>query len=628
MEPPPVSYKKYISKNGVDMCGIVGYTGNKKAKDIIITGLKNLEYRGYDSAGICIYENNELLIFKDKGRIKNLITLIDGIPLDAKSGIGHTRWATHGEPNKINSHPHKDCKNNIAIVHNGIIENYLEIKKFLESKGHVFISEADSEVIAHLIEEFYEGSFKEAFFSMLKVIEGAYAILAMDKNSPNMIIGARKGSPLILGIGNGENFLVSDPNAIVGYTSNVVYLDDGEVVVIRENEFEILDPVSKKTIDKKVEQINWSIKEISKDGYPDFMLKEIFEQPQTVKNAFRGRINLNENTVKLGGIRLLPDEIKDIERVFFLSCGTSWHASIYAKYVMEDIAKIFSQFEYASEFRYRNPLITKKDVFFFISQSGETADTFAALKLVKQMGGKTLGITNVVGSSIAREAGEGVYTHAGPEIGVASTKSFTSQLVVSLLVSLYFARFRNTINYEKASKIIQDINRLPELIDNFLKNNNDFIKSISFKYKDITNTLYLGRGLNYPIALEGALKLKEISYIHAEGYPAAEMKHGPIALIDKNFPVFVIATEELYDKMISNIEEVKARGARVIAIANEGDQKIKNLADDVIFVPKVETHVQPIINVIPLQLIAYYIASFKGKDVDKPRNLAKSVTVE
>ncbi|HOJ49233.1 MAG TPA: glutamine--fructose-6-phosphate transaminase (isomerizing) [Spirochaetota bacterium] len=610
------------------MCGIVGYTGNKKAKDILISGLKNLEYRGYDSAGICLQENNELLIFKDKGRIKNLITIIDGLSPNAISGIGHTRWATHGEPNQINSHPHTDCKNSIAIVHNGIIENYTEIKKFLESKGHIFKSETDSEVISHLIEEFYEGDFKEAFLNMLKIIEGAYAILAMDKNTPNTIIGARKGSPLILGIGNNENFLVSDPSAIVGYTANVVYLDDGEVVIIKNNEFEILDPVSKKSINKKVEHISWSLKEISKDGYPDFMLKEIFEQQQTIKNAFRGRISIENYDVKLGGLKLTPKDIQDIQRVFFISCGTSWHAGIYAKYVMEDLSRIISEHEYASEFRYRNPLIKEDDIFFFISQSGETADTLAALKLVKQLNGRVYGITNVVGSSIAREAGQGVYTHAGPEIGVASTKAFTSQLVVTLLIALYFGKFRKTVPQDKLIKIIEDLNKLPDIVENFLKKNIEILKSISFKYKDISNALYLGRGLNFPIALEGALKLKEISYIHAEGYPAAEMKHGPIALIDKNFPVFVIATRELYEKVISNIEEVKARGAKVVAIANEGDKKITKLADDVIFVPELEYHVQPIINVIPLQLIAYYIASFKGKDVDKPRNLAKSVTVE
>ncbi|OHD14653.1 MAG: glutamine--fructose-6-phosphate aminotransferase [Spirochaetes bacterium GWB1_36_13] len=610
------------------MCGIVGYTGGRNIKEILIEGLKRLEYRGYDSAGMAFVENQEIRLFKKKGKVIGLESKILKETIVSRAGIAHTRWATHGEPTDINSHPHTDESKTIAVVHNGIIENYRELKKYLIDKGHVFVSETDTEVLPHLFEEFYQGDLREAVWKGLKLVEGAYGICVIHKDHPELIVGARKGSPLILGIGEKENFLVSDASAIVSYTRNVVFLEDGDMAVITPDSFKTYEMDNQNEIDKKIEEISWDIENIEKSGFDHFMLKEIYEQPATIRDSFRGRIILNENKVKLGGIQLAAAEIRDLERINFIACGTSWHASIFGKYLIENLVKTISTSEYASEFRYREPVVLKNDLFFTVSQSGETADTLAAIKLIHEKGGKVFGITNVVGSSIARATDGGVYTHAGIEVGVASTKAFTAQLTVILLISVLFARTKNTIREEEAKAIIDALVLLPETIEKYLKNINQ-IKDIAEKYKDSKHALYLGRGLNFPIALEGALKLKEISYIHAEGYPAAEMKHGPIALIDDNMPCFVIATKDsIYEKVISNIKEIKARKGKVIAIASEGDREIKELVDDLIFVPVSHLVVQPILNTIPLQLIAYYIASAKGLDVDKPRNLAKSVTVE
>jgi glucosamine--fructose-6-phosphate aminotransferase (isomerizing) len=610
------------------MCGIVGYTGGRKAKDLLLEGIRRLEYRGYDSAGMALMEKNGLHVYKKEGKIQALADKIKKIETGATQGIAHTRWATHGEPNEINAHPHTDDTGDLAIVHNGIIENYRELKKFLAKKGHVFRSETDSEVLAHLFEEFYSGDLHQAVLKGLQLVEGAYGICVVHKDHPDTIVGARKGSPLILGLGNEENFLVSDVSAIVGYTRNVIYLDDGELAVITPRDFKTYRIDSYEEVDKKIDKINWDIEKIEKNGFAHFMLKEIFEQPLTVSDAFRGRILPKEGKVKLGGIPLSPKEIRDIKRVCYIACGTSWHAGILGKYLMEELARVVSEHEYASEFRYRNPVISPDDLFISISQSGETADTLAALKLIREKGTRAFGITNVVGSSIARETDGGVYTHAGPEIGVASTKAFTSQLVIVTLMAIHFARANNAISDEKSMQLVSAMEQIPDQIEAIFKKSTA-IQQVALKYKDSPNALYLGRGLNYPIALEGALKLKEISYIHAEGYPAAEMKHGPIALIDENMPCFVIATQDhTYEKVLSNIKEIKARKGKVIVIANDNDDDIEELVDDVIYVPKTDPHVQPILNTIPLQLIAYYIAVSRGLDVDKPRNLAKSVTVE
>lgn len=610
------------------MCGIVGYTGGRKAKDLILEGLTRLEYRGYDSSGIALLEDNKIKLYKKQGRIDILKEETKNLDSKSVQGIGHTRWASHGEPSDANAHPHYGKSKKLVMVHNGIIENYRELKKFLISKGHQFLSETDSEVLAHLIEEFYEGSLKDATLKALKLVEGAYGICVMHEDEPGVIIGARKGSPLVLGVGEKENFLVSDVSAIAAYTRNVIYLDDGELAYITADCFKTYKIDSQSEIDKEISEISWNIEQMEKNGFEHFMLKEIFEQAQTIEDSFRGRIKADEGKVFLGGIPLKPADIRELQRVVYVACGTSWHAGIFGKYLMEELSKIICEYEYASEFRYREPVIRPDDLFFSISQSGETADTLAALKMIKEQGGKVFGITNVVGSSIARETDAGVYTHAGPEIGVASTKAFTAQLTIVIMLAVSFARANNAISAEKAVKILTALNRTPSAIQKILENQ-EAIKKVALKYVDSKNALYLGRGLNYPIALEGALKLKEISYIHAEGYPAAEMKHGPIALIDEDMPCFVIATKDpVYEKVVSNIKEIKARKGKVIAIASEGDDEIADFTDDVIYVPQVDYHVQPMINSIPFQLIAYEIAVARGLDVDKPRNLAKSVTIE
>jgi glucosamine--fructose-6-phosphate aminotransferase (isomerizing) len=595
------------------MCGILGYIGDKKIVPLLIEGLKQLEYRGYDSAGICV-SNNGLKISKKSGKILEL-EKEDIFQWEGNIGIAHTRWATHGEPNEINAHPHLDCKNEIAIVHNGIIENYHSLREILKKEGHHFVSETDSEILAHLIEKFYHGNLEQAVFEALNLVEGTFGLAVMHKNHDE-IIAAKKGSPLIIGVGENEMFVTSDATGILSHTKKVNYLNDNEIAVLNQNEYFIKD-LKGNNIDKKIYEIKWEAEQIEKAGFSHFMLKEIFEQPETIKNVLRGRI-------KSGKIKLSLDT-GQIERIILIACGTSWHSALIGKYLIEEIAEIPVEVDYASEFRYRNPILKPDDLVVAISQSGETADTLAALKEAKSKNVKTMGIVNVVGSSITREVNSGIYLHAGPEIGVASTKAFTSQILALVLFAL-FLRQKKGLNLD--SNLLEEINLLPEKITEVINMSYE-IRLVAENFKDAKNFLYLGRGINFPVALEGALKLKEISYIHAEGYPAAEMKHGPIALIDKNMPVVFIAPKDgTYEKVINNMEEVKARGGRIIAISNEKDEKLKNLAEKVFVVPKTHNLLSPIVNVILLQLLAYHIADLKGIDMDKPRNLAKSVTVE
>jgi len=592
------------------MCGIIGYIGKERCIPVLINGLKRLEYRGYDSIGISIIENNEIKTFKKKGKIKDFI-----VPeIDCSIGIGHTRWSTHGEPSDINAHPHNDCNNSISIVHNGIIENFESLKKFLIEKGHKFKSETDSEVIAHLIEEFYKEDFCSAVKKALLEVEGTYGLLIIKKDE-NKIIAARKGSPLVFGIKNDGYFISSDASAIIEHTKDVIYLFDDDILEINLNGYILSNLKNPKITDREIEKIEWNLEQIEKKGFKHFMLKEIYEQPESIKNTLRGRVKDSE--VKIT-VNLDEEFIKNLKRIIITACGTSWHAALIGKHIIEKNCNIPVEVDYASEFRYRNPIINENDLVIVISQSGETMDTLFALREAKKKGAKTLGIINVVGSTIARECESGIYLHAGPEIGVASTKAFTSQVTALIVLSLYFNKNEN---------IIQEINKIPELAKKILDNNH--IKDIAELYYKKNNFLYLGRGINFPVALEGALKLKEISYIHAEGYPAAEMKHGPIALIDDDMPVVVIANKnEVYDKILSNIQEIKARKGKIIAIADENDREIKNKVDHIIYVPKVIEELSPIINVIPLQLLAYYMADLRGYNVDQPRNLAKVVTVE
>ncbi len=608
------------------MCGIIGYIGSKNASEVIISGLKRLEYRGYDSAGIALL-NNEMFLEKKKGKLASLESVLNYDNLsEFKLGIGHTRWATHGVPSDENSHPHCDCSNSIALVHNGIIENHSDLKQFLLKKGHKFTSQTDTEVLVHMIEIYHQtDSLIDSVMKTLARVEGTYGIAVISKKEPDRIIAARKGSPLILGVGDNEMILASDASAIVEHTRQVIYLEDNELVEIFRDRVKTYD-LDKNKIQKKVEEIDWDIASIEKHGFDHFMLKEIHEQTETVQNAFRGRVLPETGNVKLDGLRLSDADLNNIERIIFIACGTSWHAGLVGEYLIEEYARIPVEVEYASEFRYRKPVLKKGDLVITISQSGETADTLAALREAKARGVKVLGITNGVGSTIARESEGGVYIHAGPEIGVASTKAFTSQITVLILLTLLLARKKDMTSGE-GQAVINDLMKVPEYISSILSNEN--IKKIADIYKDNRNFLYLGRGVHFPVALEGALKLKEISYIHAEGYPAAEMKHGPIALIDENMPVvFIAIKDEVYSKVISNIEEVRARRGKVIAIANEGDKEIEKYADHVIYIPEVNRIVSPLLTVIPLQLLAYYIAVMRGCDVDQPRNLAKSVTVE
>ena len=610
------------------MCGIAGYVGSKSAPELIISALKRLEYRGYDSAGLCINCGGSLVVEKKSGKISFLEDIIDYASIrHCTAGIGHTRWATHGEPNDVNAHPHTDCTGDLVVVHNGIIENYRDIKEVLIKRGHKFKSETDSEVLAHLIEQYLaDHSLPEAVIRSLSHVEGTYGLVVMHAKDPELIIAARKGSPLVLGVGEGEMMVASDVSAVIDHTRNVVYLEDGEIVEIRPDSYRIYDQ-NRNGIDKTVESVDWDIASIGRHGYDHYMLKEIFEQPETIGNALRGRIIADQARARLDGLQLTDDEIDRIERIIFIACGTSWHAGLVAEYLIEEYARIPVEVEYASEFRYRKPVLKKGDLVITISQSGETADTLAALREAKAKGIKVLGITNVVGSTIARESEGGVYIHAGPEIGVASTKAFTSQLTVITLLTIFLAR-RREMSFSEGSSLVNDLLRLPELVKSVLAECGK-VKEIAEVYSSRNNFLYLGRGLNFPVALEGALKLKEISYIHAEGYPAAEMKHGPIALIDQEMPVVFIATrDEIYSKIISNMQEVRARKGRIIAIATEGDKDIFKHADHVLFIPDIHRALVPILAVIPLQLLSYYVAVSRGCDVDQPRNLAKSVTVE
>lgn len=608
------------------MCGIVGYIGNKKVVPILIAGLKRLEYRGYDSAGLAVIENNQIQVAKEAGKITELESIIHDTDFQSTIGIGHTRWATHGEPTKTNAHPHTDGSNNIAIIHNGIIENYSVLRSMLENKGHKFKSETDTEIAAHLIDEFYEGDFEAAFRRALGELDGAYGFAVITKYEPDKIFVARQGSPLVVGVGDDEYFIASDVSAIVSHTRSVFYLNDGEMAILSKDGIKTKSSANE-IIDKKVEKITFDIERIEKSGYPHYMLKEIFEQPNTIKDAFRGRILTGEGKVKLGGLAEIQDQLADAHKIIILACGTSWHAALIGEYLIEEYCRIPVEVEYASEFRYRNPILTKNDIVIVISQSGETADTLAALKEGKEKGALTLGIVNSVGTTIARETTAGVYVHAGPEIGVASTKAFTSQVTVLLLIMLLIAR-KKTMSVVTGHQLIHELINIPDKVQSILAQSH-VIEEVAEKYSDKRNFLYLGRGINFPVALEGALKLKEISYIHAEGYPAAEMKHGPIALIDEDMPVVFIATkDQIYDKILSNLEEVRARRGKIIAIATYGDKRIAQLADHVIQIPETCQALMPLLAVIPLQLLAYYIAVKRGCDVDQPRNLAKSVTVE
>ncbi len=611
------------------MCGIVGYIGKQKALPIIIEGLKRLEYRGYDSAGVATVGNGEILVTRISGKVSELEK---SLPQDLDNGslaLGHTRWATHGEPTERNAHPHIDCENKIALVHNGIIENYQAIRTKLEQVGHKFTSDTDTEILAHLIEEMYkytDGDFTNAVRLALKEVDGAYGIAVISAHAPDRIIVARKGSPLVIGIGDGEHYIASDAAALVRHTRSVVYLEDGEVAVLSRDDF-TTTTIDNIEVEKTVHKLTFDIEQIEKAGFPHFMLKEIHEQPTTIADALRGRILFEEGDVKLGGLRDVLDDLRKAQRFIITACGTSWHAALVGEYMIEQYARVPVEVEYASEFRYRNPIVTENDIVWAISQSGETADTLAAVREAKMRGAKVFGIVNVVGSSIARETDGGVYIHAGPEIGVASTKAFTSQLTVLSLLTVLMARLRG-MSITDGYKILSELKSLPKMVQGIL-DQTAYIQDIAERFSFARNFLYLGRGYNFPVALEGALKLKEISYIHAEGYPAAEMKHGPIALIDENMPVVVVATHDAsYDKVMSNIQEVKARRGKIIAIANDNDTEIERHANYVIRIPETLDLFSPIISSIPLQLLAYYIAVFRGCNVDQPRNLAKSVTVE
>lgn len=612
------------------MCGIVAYIGSKNGVPIGVNGLKRLEYRGYDSCGMATISGSDLFHYKTKGRVALLENYLKKNPLKGQLTIFQTRWSTHGVPNTVNAHPHWCCEENIFLVHNGIIENYATIKEWLKERGHTFRSETDTEVIAHLIEEHNNGDLLKAVQKALSLVEGTYGLGIISKHDPDTLIGARKGSPLAVGVvENGEYILASDPAAIIEYTKKVIYLDDGEVVKLTRRGMRITDLENKKVL-KQAQEIQWDLEQIEKAGFDHFMLKEIFEQPQTIENAIRGRALVGEGRIQLGGVSEWLDFLTHVDRIVFLACGTSWHAGLIGEYLFEHIAGIPAEAEYASEFRYKSVPIDKRTAYFVISQSGETADTLESLRKIKKGGAKVFGIVNVVGSSIARETDAGVYLHAGHEIGVASTKAFTSQVTVLSQLAILLGVCRGKVAPKEVQSRIAALVEVPSQIQQIL-DQNETIKALAQKYYKFNNFLYLGRGFNFPTALEGALKLKEISYIHAEGYPAAEMKHGPIALIDENMPVVVIATDTedvIYQKVVSNIEEVKARSGNIIAIATEGNTSIKDLATEVIYVPKTNGYLTPLLNVIPLQLLAYHMAVFRGCDVDKPRNLAKSVTVE
>ncbi len=608
------------------MCGIVGYVGSRGASSMLIEGLKRLEYRGYDSAGIAMSNGHGLETRRAKGKISHLESVVNSNPIHGSVGIAHTRWATHGAPNECNAHPQVDCTNTIAVVHNGIIENFSALRKMLQMQGHTFKSETDTEVLAHLIETAFDGKLEDAVIDALALVEGTYGIAVISSKDPDKIVCARKGSPLLIGLGDGEYYVASDVAAILQHTRQVVYLDDGEMGVLTRKGYEVLD-LDARRVSKGVSRIDWSLDEIEKGGFEHFMLKEICEQPQTIQNTMRGRLVLEEGFSKLGGLNLTKEELQSIDQVIITACGTSWHSGLIGEMYIEELARIRCEVEYASEFRYRNPIITDKTLCIVISQSGETADTLAAMREAKRRGGKTLGLVNVVGSTIAREDDGGIYLHAGPEIGVASTKAFTSQVVALALLTLKLARLR-TMSVVKGRELAEAMLAIPDQVQSILDRSAE-IEEIAEAFKDAKNFLYLGRGYQFPVALEGALKLKEISYIHAEGYPAAEMKHGPIALIDSQMPVVFIAPHDaVFDKVVSNIQEVKARGGKVICITSQDEPVLEGMIDHEIRVPQTIDMLYPILTVIPLQLLAYYIAVKRGLNVDQPRNLAKSVTVE
>jgi glucosamine--fructose-6-phosphate aminotransferase (isomerizing) len=611
------------------MCGIVGYIGKKEAYPIILEGLKRLEYRGYDSAGIAFIEDSGLEVYKAKGKIVNLEQKVNNVSHGATIGIGHTRWATHGEPTEENAHPHTACHGKLALIHNGIIENYKTLKQMLSDKGYSFDSDTDTEIIAKLI-DFYMSEnkdFVEAFRLALNRIEGAYGIAVIHQDYPDTILVAREGSPLVVGLGDGEYYIASDAAAIVRHTKRVIYLDDSEMAVLKRNGYTTMT-ISNQKVEKKITEIDFNLEEIEKAGFEHFMLKEIHEQPRTIEDAMRGRLIEEEGIVRLGGLQEMMYQVLKAKRILITACGTSWHAALIGEYLLESMCRIPVEVEYASEFRYRNPVITEDTLVIVISQSGETADTLAALREAKRKGATVLGLVNVVGSTIARETDGGVYLHAGPEIGVASTKAFTSQVTVLILLALMIGRTKH-MSMTEGKDYISYLKKIPGQAKRTLETVDAQVKKISREFENTGNALYLGRGYNFPVALEGALKLKEISYLHAEGYPAAEMKHGPIALIDENMPVIFIATKDpIYEKVLSNIEEVKARKGKVIAVATEGDEKIKEMADHVIYIPETLPFLVPLLAIIPLQLLSYYVAVARGCNVDQPRNLAKSVTVE
>ena len=608
------------------MCGIVGYIGNRDGAALVLEALKRLEYRGYDSAGLATVSDGKLTVAKAPGRIAALEARLDGNLPKGSLAIAHTRWATHGVPNEANAHPHTDGDGTIALVHNGIIENAATLRKRLRERGHTFRSDTDTEVLAHLISELYTGFLEDAVISALHMIEGTYGIAVVSDRDPDTLVAARMGSPILIGVGEGENFVASDAAALLEHTRSVVYLDDGEVAVLRADGYQILDLETAK-VDKPVTTIEWDRQTVERGGYRHFMLKEIMEQPASIRDTLRGRLLREQGTARLGGLRMSDDDLLEIERIVITACGTSWHAALIGEYLLEELARLPVEVEYASEFRYRNPILDDKTLVIGISQSGETADTLAALQEAKQRGARTIGIVNVVGSTIARETGAGIYIHAGPEVGVASTKAFTCQLVALALLTLRIGRLRS-LSVLQGRDIVAALEALPGQVEAVLAKA-DAVEVLAKEFASSPNALYLGRGYNFPVALEGALKLKEISYVHAEGYPAAEMKHGPIALIDELMPVVVVAPRDaVYQKIVSNVQEVKARSGRVIAIVTDGDDEITSLADHTISIPKTIDPLTPVLSVLPLQLLAYHIAVQRGCDVDKPRNLAKSVTVE
>lgn len=615
------------------MCGIVGYIGKRKAFPIILKGLKRLEYRGYDSAGIALYDGKDIKLCKTKGKVEDLEKkVLEEISTEGTLGIGHTRWATHGIPNDVNSHPHYSNSGNLVIIHNGIIENYESIKQELIKRGYSFTSDTDTEVLVNLIEDVMvqEGlKLGKAVQIALNQVVGAYAIAVFDKRKPNEIVVAKLGSPLAVGIGEDEFFIASDASPFIEYTKNAIYLEDEQMAIIRRDKGVKVRKIKGDTlVDPYIQELQLNLEQIEKGGYPHFMLKEIYEQPNAILDTFRGRLRIDEAIIKMAGVEDNMKKFLNADRIIVVACGTSWHAGLVSEYIFEDLARIPVEVEYASEFRYRNPIITEKDIVIAISQSGETADTLAAIKLAKAKGAFVFGVCNVVGSSIARETHAGAYTHAGPEIGVASTKAFTTQITVLTLMALRLARAKGTISSSDYRHHLIELELIPEKVKIALKND-ELIKHIADTYKNAKNCLYLGRGYNFPVALEGALKLKEISYIHAEGYPAAEMKHGPIALIDENMPIIVIATKKgHYEKIVSNIMEIKSRKGKIIAIVTEGDQEVTKLADHTIEIPETLESLSPLLTTIPLQLLSYHIAVMLGKNVDQPRNLAKSVTVE